>query len=179
MCVSLYSRVLLSVYRTDVYVCPGTLVCLFLSVAQMCMCVLVLSCAAFGLSHRCVGVSWYSRGCFRSIAQMCMVHRRRCPDYACSGRPCVSVCVCVCVCELLLPPHNWLFTAIEIRDVIKSELRRASLNKIQMKCVMWLLQFWDITSCSLLKINRRFGGTYLLHLQGRISPAKYQSERKE
>jgi hypothetical protein len=24
--------------------------------------------------------------------------------------------------------------------------------------------FWDITSCSLLKVNRRFGGTYRLHL---------------
>jgi hypothetical protein len=27
--------------------------------------------------------------------------------------------------------------------------------------------FWDITPCSPLKINRRFGGTYRLHLQGR------------
>jgi hypothetical protein len=27
--------------------------------------------------------------------------------------------------------------------------------------------FWDITPCSLLKVNRRFGGTYRLHLQGR------------
>jgi hypothetical protein len=27
--------------------------------------------------------------------------------------------------------------------------------------------FWDITLCSLLKVNRRFGGTHCLHLQGR------------
>jgi hypothetical protein len=27
--------------------------------------------------------------------------------------------------------------------------------------------FWDITPCSLLSVNRRFGGTYRLHLQGR------------
>jgi hypothetical protein len=27
--------------------------------------------------------------------------------------------------------------------------------------------FWDITSCSPIKVNRRFGGTYRLHLQGR------------
>jgi hypothetical protein len=27
--------------------------------------------------------------------------------------------------------------------------------------------FWDITSCSLLKVNRRFGGACRLHLQGR------------
>jgi hypothetical protein len=26
--------------------------------------------------------------------------------------------------------------------------------------------FWDITPCSPLKVNRRFGGTYRLHLQG-------------
>jgi hypothetical protein len=26
---------------------------------------------------------------------------------------------------------------------------------------------WDITPCSPLKVNRRFGGTYRLHLQGR------------
>jgi hypothetical protein len=25
--------------------------------------------------------------------------------------------------------------------------------------------FWDITPCSLLKVNRRFGGTCRLHLQ--------------
>jgi hypothetical protein len=27
--------------------------------------------------------------------------------------------------------------------------------------------FWDVTPCSLLSCNRRFGGTYRLHLQGR------------
>jgi hypothetical protein len=26
--------------------------------------------------------------------------------------------------------------------------------------------FWDITSCCPLSVNRRFGGTYRLHLQG-------------
>jgi hypothetical protein len=35
--------------------------------------------------------------------------------------------------------------------------------------------FWDITLCSPLKVNRRFGGTYRLHLQGRnISWARNQ-----
>jgi hypothetical protein len=29
--------------------------------------------------------------------------------------------------------------------------------------------FWDIMRCSLLSFNRRFEGTYRLHLQGRIS----------
>jgi hypothetical protein len=37
--------------------------------------------------------------------------------------------------------------------------------------------FWDITPCSLLKVNRRFGGTYRLHLQDRrISEARNQYE---
>jgi hypothetical protein len=27
--------------------------------------------------------------------------------------------------------------------------------------------FWDITPCSPLSVNRRFGGTYRLHLHGR------------
>jgi hypothetical protein len=29
--------------------------------------------------------------------------------------------------------------------------------------------FWDIMPCSPLSVNRRFGGAYRLHLQGRIS----------
>jgi hypothetical protein len=33
--------------------------------------------------------------------------------------------------------------------------------------------FWDVTSCSLLRCNRRFGGTYRLHLQSR---RKFQQE---
>jgi hypothetical protein len=32
--------------------------------------------------------------------------------------------------------------------------------------------FWDITPCSPLKVNRRFGGTCRLHLQGWISQAR-------
>jgi hypothetical protein len=39
--------------------------------------------------------------------------------------------------------------------------------------------FWDITPCSPLKVNRRFGGTYRLHLQGRkISRAQNQRESR-
>jgi hypothetical protein len=37
--------------------------------------------------------------------------------------------------------------------------------------------FWDITLCSLLKGNQRFGGTSCLHLWGRrISQARNQRE---
>jgi hypothetical protein len=39
--------------------------------------------------------------------------------------------------------------------------------------------FWDITRCSSLEVNRRFGGTYCLHLQGRrISRARNQRESR-
>jgi hypothetical protein len=34
-------------------------------------------------------------------------------------------------------------------------------------CSLLSIIFWDVTPCSLLKCNRRFGGTYRLHLQGR------------
>jgi hypothetical protein len=38
---------------------------------------------------------------------------------------------------------------------------------------------WDITQCSPMKVNRPFGGTYRLHLEGRrISRARNQSESK-
>jgi hypothetical protein len=33
--------------------------------------------------------------------------------------------------------------------------------------VMKNTTFWDITPCSPLSVNRHFGGTYRLHLQGR------------
>jgi hypothetical protein len=40
-----------------------------------------------------------------------------------------------------------------------------------------ILLSWDITPCSSLKVNRRFGGTYRLHLQcRRISQARNQRE---
>jgi hypothetical protein len=33
--------------------------------------------------------------------------------------------------------------------------------------VMKSIIFWDVTPCSLLSCNRRFGGTYRLHIHGR------------
>jgi hypothetical protein len=46
-------------------------------------------------------------------------------------------------------------------------------------CTLRSSVFWDITLCSPLKVNRRFGGTYRLHLQGRgISRARNQRESR-
>jgi hypothetical protein len=44
----------------------------------------------------------------------------------------------------------------------KSKLRKKKLYQI-LKSII----FWDMTLCSPLSFNRRFGGTYRLHLQGR------------
>jgi hypothetical protein len=35
--------------------------------------------------------------------------------------------------------------------------------------VMKSIIFWDVTPCSLLSCNRRFGGTYRLRLQGLLA----------
>jgi hypothetical protein len=38
--------------------------------------------------------------------------------------------------------------------------------------------FWDTTPCSPLSVNRRFGGIYLLHLQGRKNKFSKEPARK-
>jgi hypothetical protein len=54
--------------------------------------------------------------------------------------------------------HHW----INIRKSVGFEVTKSTI-------------FWDITPCSPLSVNRRFGGTYRLHIQGRrISRARYQ-----
>jgi hypothetical protein len=40
-----------------------------------------------------------------------------------------------------------------------TEVKQASIKKTTI--------FWDITPCSPLRVNRRFGGTYRLHILGR------------
>jgi hypothetical protein len=39
--------------------------------------------------------------------------------------------------------------------------------------------FWDMTPCSPLGVNRRFGGTYHLHLQGRKNKFSKKPEIKQ
>jgi hypothetical protein len=39
--------------------------------------------------------------------------------------------------------------------------------------------FWDITPCSPLSVNRRFGGTYLLHLRCRKNKLSKKPGRKQ
>jgi hypothetical protein len=56
-------------------------------------------------------------------------------------------------------------------------VREAERN-IEPALTLQITIFWDITPCSPLKVNRRFGGTYRIHLQGRISRATYQHESR-
>jgi hypothetical protein len=44
--------------------------------------------------------------------------------------------------------------------------------------VMQNTVFWDITLCSPFKVNIHFGGTYHLHLQIRISRARFQRKKQ-
>jgi hypothetical protein len=39
--------------------------------------------------------------------------------------------------------------------------------------------FWDITPCIPLSVNRRFGGTYRLHLQGQKNKLSKKPARKQ
>jgi hypothetical protein len=60
-------------------------------------------------------------------------------------------------------------------ETVKQNIGFEVLTTVVMKSTI----FWDITPCSPLKVNRRFGGTYHLHLQGRrISRARNQRENK-
>jgi hypothetical protein len=52
-------------------------------------------------------------------------------------------------------------------------------SEVPTAVVMKSAVFWDITPCSPLKVNRRFGGTYRLHLHGRrISRVRNQRESR-
>jgi hypothetical protein len=72
-----------------------------------------------------------------------------CVRVHCTSKSRVRACVCVCVCSEM----SGLVILVSIKcwkqNLIKSTI------------------FWDITPCSPLNVNRRFGGTYRLHLQGR------------
>jgi hypothetical protein len=87
---------------------------------------------------------------------------------------------CIWVCLHLIVRYGVEYMLIDIDPVILCFLRTWLFNFTAMLC--WYKNqrdyddefiFWDITSCNLLKIDRRFGGTCRFHLQGRrISQAR-------
>jgi hypothetical protein len=52
---------------------------------------------------------------------------------------------------------------------IGSILRTRHVRRFETAVVMKSTIFWDITSCSPLSVNRRFGETYRLRLQGLLA----------
>jgi hypothetical protein len=53
------------------------------------------------------------------------------------------------------------------RDLYCRLLRLHCNQEFTLCAWKWVAVFWDITPRSPLKVNRRFGGTFLLELQGR------------
>jgi hypothetical protein len=51
---------------------------------------------------------------------------------------------------------------IPIREINNRNVGSEVLTAVVMKSTI----FWDLTACSPLKVNRRLGGTYRLHLRG-------------
>jgi hypothetical protein len=68
--------------------------------------------------------------------------------------------------SLLQHPHTKIITVrtSEARHPLQMEMRIVSyVEKLKLKNSV----FWDVTPWSKVKLNRSFGGTYLLHRQGR------------
>jgi hypothetical protein len=57
----------------------------------------------------------------------------------------------------------WLLTTLTKQKIISNFVGFEVFTALVMKSII----FWDMTQCSQLSFNRRFGGTYRLHLQGR------------
>jgi hypothetical protein len=68
--------------------------------------------------------------------------------------------------------HRLIFLAGKLENT-RTKQKNAVIDKdyggfeVFIAVVMKSIIFWDMTPCSPLSFNRRFGGTYRLHLQGR------------
>jgi hypothetical protein len=81
------------------------------------------------------------------------------------------------ISEYIPPSYAYLFTCTKQILIIfrfcwkymsKSNIRSYSCSSTNLKFnIIKSIIPWDMTLCSLLSVNRRFGGTYRLHLQGR------------
>jgi hypothetical protein len=71
----------------------------------------------------------------------------------------------------LLPVQHQYYSVLfaQILDAIYCKEEFEFLSSMVRKRILW-----DITPCSPLKVNRRFGGTYSLDLQSRISRVRYK-----
>jgi hypothetical protein len=85
--------------------------------------------------------------------------------------------------------HNFWCISSNRRSVAAHYGLMASRNEVtdwMIQCRIWgspaavmkRTIFWDITPCSLSKVNRHFGGRYRLHFQGRINRARFQRRKQ-
>jgi hypothetical protein len=62
-----------------------------------------------------------------------------------------------------------------VKGIIFKRVGFEAFTAVVMKSII----FWDMTPCSPLSFNRRFGGTYRLHLQGRRNKFSKKSADKQ
>jgi hypothetical protein len=66
---------------------------------------------------------------------------------------------------------------VSSREVVLCYLPRIGRRGFEiLTAVVMSSIFWDITPCSPLKVSRRFGGTYRLHIYGLLNRVRNQSE---
>jgi hypothetical protein len=83
------------------------------------------------------------------------------------------------LCELQVPLTRWIAPGKSPFPGLRGGYTGLVGFEVLTAVVMKSNIFWDITPCSLLKVNRRFGGTHHLHLQGqKMNRAKYQRESR-
>jgi hypothetical protein len=98
-------------------------------------------------------------------------------------------CWLPCVCEycyllILVSAGSWTFRLSQhthtpryhclYSDILVLSRTDANLYKHRAFCIITR----NITPCSPSKVNRRFGGTYRLHILGQIRPARCQRESR-
>jgi hypothetical protein len=83
-------------------------------------------------------------------------------------------------CEILIVPKCWINMLVIPVEFVGSVIIKSISLLVGFEVLTVVVKstiFWDITPCSPLNVNRRFGETYRLHFQGRrISWARNQRE---
>jgi hypothetical protein len=78
--------------------------------------------------------------------------------------------------DFLLNWNNYVKTYRRLSVILTDTIKHVGFEVLTV-VVMKSSVFWDITTCSPLKVNQRFGETCCLHLQGwRVSQATNQQE---
>jgi hypothetical protein len=105
----------------------------------------------------------------------------------CGGRNDIYSCIYI----FIFPWHQWVYSSSLIRHIsifpsdLVSLAKSHSANystflefEVLTEVIMLISIFWYITLCSALKVNKRFGWAFRLHLQSRISQTGNESESR-